>query len=82
MTDSSILHRDLKPDNLMVVSLSSRAPVSVKVADFGSSREMMSDAQDQMTKGVGTVSSWAVSHPSSPCTWPPYCVALLSLTPT
>jgi len=36
---NKILHRDLKPDNLLVVSLSpDPATVSVKLADFGTAR--------------------------------------------
>jgi serine/threonine protein kinase len=39
---NKILHRDLKPDNLLVVSLSpDPSTVSVKLADFGTARYVL-----------------------------------------
>ena len=51
---SGILHRDLKPDNLLVVSTSIKSPVRVKLTDFGSSRSVTEVGERQKTKGVGT----------------------------
>jgi serine/threonine protein kinase len=35
---NGVLHRDIKPDNFLIISLSAKAPVSCKIADFGTSR--------------------------------------------
>lgn len=51
---NSIIHRDVKNDNLLVVSLSKRAPVMVKLADFGTSRSEAQGAKLEMTSGIGT----------------------------
>jgi len=52
-----MMHRDLKPDNLLVVTLEPSEKVVVKLADFGTSREIaakdMSETK-KMTGGVGT----------------------------
>jgi len=52
-----MMHRDLKPDNLLVATLEPSEKVVVKLADFGTSREIaakdMSGAK-KMTGGVGT----------------------------
>lgn len=38
--ENNFLHLDLKPQNLLVVAMTSAAPVCVKIADFGVSRSM------------------------------------------
>eukprot|EP00029_Vermamoeba_vermiformis_P005473 TRINITY_DN1911_c0_g1_i1.p1 TRINITY_DN1911_c0_g1~~TRINITY_DN1911_c0_g1_i1.p1 ORF type:complete len:859 (+),score=142.23 TRINITY_DN1911_c0_g1_i1:53-2629(+) len=38
--ENNFLHLDLKPQNLLVVSMTAAAPVCVKIADFGISRSM------------------------------------------
>jgi len=52
---SGILHRDLKPDNVLIVSFSGKADINAKLTDFGTSR-VIGDAADDytFTKGLGT----------------------------
>jgi len=49
-----IMHRDLKPDNLLVLSLDEIAPIVCKLTDFGSTREVGEEMSANYTKGVGT----------------------------
>eukprot|EP00727_Mastigamoeba_balamuthi_P005171 m51a1_g14652 putative protein serine threonine (1032) ;mRNA; f:110388-114236 len=51
---NGILHRDLKPGNILMLSLNPRDSVCAKLSDFGSSREVGDDRARQYTKGVGT----------------------------
>eukprot|EP00727_Mastigamoeba_balamuthi_P002978 m51a1_g12678 putative protein serine threonine (806) ;mRNA; r:118-3810 len=52
---NGILHRDLKTENILVFSLSPKAPVRVKISDFGTSRLIGSEeASKDLTKGIGT----------------------------
>ena len=54
---NNIVHRDLKLENLLVVSLDPRSQVVCKLSDFGSSKrkiETMTKTRLTMTKGVGT----------------------------
>jgi len=52
---SSILHRDLKPDNILMTSLEVRAGVVCKISDFGTTRDINRFSDEmQCTKGVGT----------------------------
>eukprot|EP00727_Mastigamoeba_balamuthi_P005074 m51a1_g14565 putative major vault protein (1512) ;mRNA; f:1049567-1056001 len=51
---SGILHRDLKPDNLMVTSLEPRAPIHCKLSDFGCTRDINEAGAKQFTRSVGT----------------------------
>eukprot|EP01107_Rhizomastix_libera_P002924 TRINITY_DN15098_c0_g1_i1.p1 TRINITY_DN15098_c0_g1~~TRINITY_DN15098_c0_g1_i1.p1 ORF type:complete len:1328 (+),score=282.58 TRINITY_DN15098_c0_g1_i1:19-4002(+) len=50
---NNIMHRDFKPDNLLVVSTNPNS-VCVKLTDFGTSRQAIDDSSQQYTKGVGT----------------------------
>eukprot|EP00727_Mastigamoeba_balamuthi_P011349 m51a1_g6837 putative tyrosine protein (986) ;mRNA; f:59376-63467 len=51
---SRILHRDLKPDNLLVFSFSIDAPVVCKLTDFGTTRTVSENVSRSFTKGIGT----------------------------
>ncbi len=37
---NGVLHRDIKADNFLLISLSTKTPVTCKIADFGTSRYM------------------------------------------
>ncbi|ELP87476.1 protein serine/threonine kinase, putative [Entamoeba invadens IP1] len=53
--NNGILHRDIKPDNILVVSIEENVSVNAKLTDFGASRSinlLMTDMT--FTKGVGT----------------------------
>jgi tRNA A-37 threonylcarbamoyl transferase component Bud32 len=50
---SKILHRDLKPHNMLVECMLSAAAVRVKICDFGSSRTLL-ESDHTMTKAPGT----------------------------
>ena len=49
-----IMHRDLKPDNVLVMTLDETAPVCCKISDFGSTREIGDEISKSYTRGVGT----------------------------
>eukprot|EP00727_Mastigamoeba_balamuthi_P006829 m51a1_g2767 putative tyrosine (836) ;mRNA; r:999894-1003775 len=52
---SNILHRDLKPDNVLVLALSTKCQIVCKIGDFGTSRAVSADNQSmKMTRGIGT----------------------------
>ena len=52
---NGILHRDIKPDNYLVVSLDRNFKSNCKLTDFGTSRAIDAVRRDQtMTKGVGS----------------------------
>jgi hypothetical protein len=52
---ASVIHRDLKPDNLLMVSFDPRAPVCCKISDMGTARMINKAAATQYyTKGMGT----------------------------
>jgi len=51
---NNIIHRDVKNDNLLIVSLSRHSPVTVKLTDFGTSRSSSMAIHVEMTAGVGT----------------------------
>ncbi|ELP92028.1 protein serine/threonine kinase, putative [Entamoeba invadens IP1] len=53
--ENGILHRDIKPDNLLVISLEENVKANAKLTDFGSSRNInMLMTNMTFTKGVGT----------------------------
>ncbi|ELP90080.1 tyrosine protein kinase, putative [Entamoeba invadens IP1] len=52
---NGILHRDVKPDNILVVSLKDDQVINGKLADFGSARNTnMMMTNMTFTKGIGT----------------------------
>eukprot|EP00727_Mastigamoeba_balamuthi_P007048 m51a1_g2964 putative tyrosine protein (486) ;mRNA; r:688377-689938 len=51
---SGILHRDLKPDNLMVTSFELPVPIHCKLSDFGCTRDINEAGAKQFTRAVGT----------------------------
>jgi len=53
---NDIIHRDIKPGNVLVFSLEPKAATHVKVSDFGTSKFVTSEQQfSPMTKDTGTV---------------------------
>jgi serine/threonine protein kinase len=55
LQQNKILHRDLKPDNLLVVSKSTDPlSITVKLADFGTSRAVSEKLANKYTMGIGT----------------------------
>jgi tRNA A-37 threonylcarbamoyl transferase component Bud32 len=51
---NKIIHRDLKLENLLLVSMSLSAPVNAKLTDFGASRAVSEKTSNKYTVGIGT----------------------------
>jgi tRNA A-37 threonylcarbamoyl transferase component Bud32 len=51
---NKIIHRDLKLDNLLLVSTSLSAPVNAKLSDFGTARAVSEKTSNNYTTGIGT----------------------------
>lgn len=60
---ANVLHRDLKPDNLLLFSLSFDSIVVVKLSDFGASRLVIDSSTKSYTKGIGTPSCEKTQYP-------------------
>jgi len=57
MRDRGVMHRDIKPGNVLVSSFDPSLPKAIcKIADFGTSRVLNGSAEDQaaLQKGLGT----------------------------
>ncbi|ELP91924.1 protein serine/threonine kinase, putative [Entamoeba invadens IP1] len=53
--NNEVLHRDIKPDNILVFSLVPNEKTNAKLTDFGSSRNINAFTQNKtFTKGIGT----------------------------
>lgn len=67
---NNIIHRDIKPLNVLVFSLEQKAVVHVKLTDFGTSK-FVADAKMTMTMNTGTIKYMAPetlgrNHDSTP----------------
>ena len=53
--ENGILHRDIKPDNILVISLEDNVKTNAKLTDFGSARNVnLIMTNMTFTKGIGT----------------------------
>ena len=53
--ENAILHRDIKPDNILVVSIDENVRVNGKITDFGASRNINAMMNNRtFTKGIGS----------------------------
>ena len=49
-----VVHRDIKPDNILVSDLSYNATITCKIADLGSARTIFNKLEIKQTNGLGT----------------------------
>ena len=53
--ENAILHRDIKPDNILVLSIEPNIKVNAKITDFGASRNVNAMMNNRtFTKGIGS----------------------------
>ena len=48
----NIVHRDIKPDNILCEVDENKIPVKIKIADFGLARKLSDDTKTPMTTHV------------------------------
>ncbi|ELP88967.1 serine-threonine protein kinase, putative [Entamoeba invadens IP1] len=52
--ENDILHRDLKTDNVLMISKNPHDPITAKVTDFGTSRSFIESSGKKLLQGIGT----------------------------
>jgi len=54
MHENNIVYRNVKPSNILIVSLDPKSPVVAKLADFGEVHVIIKEENEPKTRGVGT----------------------------